>query len=440
MPVDKSDIGGSNFNLWQLMCFGLLTTPLAMGGLAMAMYLPTYYAVDMGLGLGLVGAIFVFGRLFDIITDPLIGHWSDATRSRFGPRKPWMIAGVIGFSMAVYLFLSPPDAIGPAYLIIASGFYFLFYTVLDVPYSSTGLEISPHVHERSMLAGSKAVFQVVGAISAAALPFILGYSIGDALNILAFVIIGLCFIGLILFFAFVPLPVKPVSRSSLTTVESLKLALADRRYRYLVGSFLIVQTANALIAGLMVLYVTHIVGAPALVGLFLAILLLSSAIFLPFWIYLSKRYSKKTAWMAAIILCSVALALVPIIGRGDVTGAIIVSIIIGSTFGSDAVMPTSMLADIVYEKEREGKSPLAGLYLAIKNSVSKLSFVVPMGLAFPVLGYIGFEKNGADAPGAMITFLFFYSALPILLRLIALYVLKSGPDFIVAEQRTGKYG
>lgn len=435
----KGDDSVRTFNAWQIICFGLLTTPLAMGGLAMAMYLPTYYAVDMGLGLGLVGAIFVFGRLFDIFTDPLIGHWSDETRSRFGPRKPWMIAGVFGFSLSAYLFLSPPDAIGPAYLMLASGLYFLFYTILDVPYSSIGLEVSPHVHERSLLAGSKAVFQVVGAILAAALPFIMGYSIGEALNVIAFAIIALCFIGLAIFLASVPTPARIISSPRLTTVEALKSVLADRRYRYLLGSFLIVQTANSLVAALMVLYVVHIVQAAELVGLFLGILLLSSAAFLPFWIYLSKRYSKKTSWMAASLLCSIALALVPVVGPGDVTGAIIVSIIVGSSFGADATMPTSMLADIVYEKEREGNNRLGGLYLAVKNSVSKLSFIVPMGLAFPVLGYIGFEETGAAGPNATLTFFFFYSALPILLRLLALYVLKIGPDFGLEQKQDSAF-
>jgi len=207
--------------------------------------------------------------------------------------------------------------------------------------------------------------------------------------------------------------------------------LADRRYRYLVGTFFIVQAANSLVAGLLVLYVTYIVEAPELVGLFLGVLMLSSAVFLPLWIYISKRYSKKTSWMTAIILCTLALALVPLIGRGDIVGALIISIIVGSTFGSDAIMPTSMLADLVYEKEQEGSRPLAGLYLAVKNSVSKLSFVVPMGLAFPVLGYIGFEKSGADDPNAKATFFLFYTGLPMLLRLLALYVLKIGPDFRV---------
>lgn len=429
VSMDHQDQAKRSFTLFQLICFGVLTTPLAMGGLAMAMYLPTYYAVDLGLGLGIVGVIFVIGRLFDIVTDPLIGHWSDETQSRLGPRKPWMIVGVLGFIVSVYLFLRPPDDVGVLYLILVSGAYFLFYTILDVPYSSIGLEISPHVHERSLLAGSKAIFQVIGAIAAAALPLVLGVTVGDALSTLAWLIIALCCLGLFLFLVFVPAANRLVTSPRLGVLGALKIVLSDRRYRYLIGAFLIVQTANSFVAGLMVLYVTHIVGAPELIGLFLGLLLLSSALFLPLWIYISKRYSKKTAWMTAIIGCCLALLFIPVIGRGDVIGAIILSVIIGSTFGSDAIMPTSMLADIVYEKEQEGNNRLGGLFLAVKNSVSKLSFVAPMGLAFPVLGAISFEKTGGQGANGFLIFMVFYVGLPIVLRLLALYVLSKGPSF-----------
>ena len=133
------------FTFWQLICFGVLTTPLAMAGFAFVMFIPTFYAVDMGLGFGLVGAVFVVGRLFDVITDPVVGYLSDETRSRFGPRKPWMVLGVPGFCVAVWLLLAPPQDVGVIYLFIVSLLYFLFYTIVDVPYSSIGLELAKNV-------------------------------------------------------------------------------------------------------------------------------------------------------------------------------------------------------------------------------------------------------------------------------------------------------
>lgn len=389
-----------------------------MGGLVLVTFIPTYYAVDLGLGLSTVGFIFVLGRLLDVITDPLIGYFSDRTQSRFGPRRPWMIAGTPLFCFAVWMLFCPPETVSLTYLIIASALYFLFYTVLDVPYSSVGLEISSYVHERSTLASTKAIFQVMGAIIAAFIPFVFALKMGASLELTTKAILILCFIGLILFLIFVPrrYPQNPTLNPNFT--RSLKTAFQQRPYKALLRSFLIVQSANSLTAGLTVLFVSHIIGTPDLVGLFMGLVLLSSALFLPLWVWISKRWSKKKAWSSSIILCAITLAFAPFFNEGDVITFAIFCIIIGGTFGCDAIMPTSMLADIVYMTEKSGKGRLAALFLAIKNSASKLTFIVPMGLAFPAIEYAGFMPEGENTPKALFTLIFFYAFLPIFLRII----------------------
>ena len=415
------------FTLWQLICFGVLTTPLAMAGFAFVMFVPTFYAIDMGLGLGLVGMVFVFGRLFDVVTDPVIGYLSDETRSRFGPRKPWMILGVPGFCLASWMLLAPPEGAGLAYLLIASTLYFLFYTIVDVPYSSIGLEISPHIHERTFLASSKAVFQIIGALLAGSLPFILTLPVTDALPLTAKIIAGLSVFGLVLFLFVVPSRPRVVTVPRIGLLNAFKLVWQNKPYRYLIGTFFIVQTANALTAGLTVLFVTHVIKAPELIGMFLGLMFLSTALCLPIWIYLSKRFSKKRAWRMSILTGCYILAFIPLLGPSDVIGLAVISIILGGAFGCDAIMPTSMLADIIYAEEEGGKSRLGGLSLAVKNAVSKMAFIAPMGLAFPVLGAIGFDKQGVNDNVQLMTLVFFYAILPIVLRISAFFVLKNAP-------------
>jgi len=412
---------------WQLICYGALSMPVAMGGLALVTFIPTYYAVDLGLGLGLVGMIFVFGRLLDVITDPLIGYFSDETRTKIGPRRPWMIIGTPLFCVAAWMLFVPPDNVSLLYLIIASGAYFLFYTVLDVPYSSVGLEISPHIHERSILASSKAIFQVIGAITAAFLPFLLAATTAISLALTAKLIAVFSVIGLILFLVFVPHRNRTVISPCLKFHNALKLTWTSHPYRYLIIAFVIVQTANSLTAGLTVLFVSNVIGTPDLVGLFLGLLLLSSAIFLPIWVWISKRWNKKRAWLTSIMICILMLMATPILGEGDVIPVAIFCIIIGGAFGCDAIMPTSMLADIVYENEKKGQNRLSALYLAIKNSASKLTFIAPMGLAFPVLGMLGFNSGSEMNPQKHFMLIFFYALLPIILRFIALIIIQKMP-------------
>lgn len=429
---------GKVFSLWQLMCFGVLTTPLAMAGFAFVMFVPTFYAVDMGLGLGLVGMVFVFGRLFDVISDPIIGYLSDETRTRFGPRMPWMVIGAPGFCLVVWMLLAPPENVSLIYLTIVSILYFLFYTIVDVPYSSIGLEISPHVHERTFLASSKAIFQIIGALIVGALPFILSSTIPQTLVFTAKLIGILTAIGLLVFLVFVPKHQRTVTAPRIGLMKSVKLVWQNPTYRTLILTFFIVQTANALTAGLTVLFITHIIKAPEMIGLFLGFMFLSTALCLPIWVWLSKRFGKKQAWRMSILSGCIILVFVCFLGEGHIVGAAIFSIVLGGVFGCDAIMPTSMLADIIYTEEKNGKSRVEGLSLAVKNSVSKLGFIAPMGLAFPVLDLIGFQEAGENGHTQLLSLTFFYAILPIGLRIIAVFMLNTHGQNQNKDQKKGE--
>jgi Na+/melibiose symporter-like transporter len=417
----------STFSFWQLISFGILTTPLAMSGLVLVMFLPTFYAAEMGLGLTAVGAIFAFGRIFDVITDPLIGNLSDETRSRWGARRPWIVIGVPLYCLSVWMLLSPPEGAGLVYLAVVSAAFFLFYTMVDVPYSSVGLEVSPDIHERSYLAGSKAAFQVVGAIFAASIPAIFALAVPAALTLTSQFIIGLSLLGLTAFLAFVPVKNRPVTAPRLGLAAATRLVFSQTQFRYLVGCFFIVQAANALTAGLTVLYVTHVIRAPELIGPLIGLLFLSTAVFLPLWVYLSKKTTKKRSWMTAIATCCVALAGSVFLGEGDVIAVAVVCVLVGASFGADAIMPTSMLADIVDAGETGGTNRLAGTYLAIKNALSKLTFIIPMGIAFPLLDLAGFAEQGENAGFQLGALIGFFAVIPILLRILSLVVIGRAP-------------
>ena len=81
--------GHKPLSSWVLASYGAPAMPLAMVTLPMAVYLPAVYADSEGFGLGLafVGLMMVLSRVFDGITDPLIGFLSDRTRSRWGRRS-----------------------------------------------------------------------------------------------------------------------------------------------------------------------------------------------------------------------------------------------------------------------------------------------------------------------------------------------------------------
>ncbi len=412
----------------QMVSYAFLTLPIAMGGLVLVLFLPTYYAVELGLGLTTVGLIIGAGRIIDVVTDPLIGRWSDNTKSRWGPRRPWVLLAMPLYLISVWFFFLPPQSAGLVYLIVASSAYFLFYTAFDVPYSSVGLEISPHLHERTDVASMRAAFQVLGALLAAILPVVLHLNGAQALTVIAYTLTATALLGLALFWYGVPVYNRTTPGPRPSLLVAFKTALREPGYRSLITAFMLVQAANAFPAALMVLFVTKIIQAPALVNLSLMILIVTSALFLPLWMFLSRKVGKRKTWMSSIVACSIALAFVPFLGAGDTTAFLIICVCLGAAFGCDTIMPTSMLADIVYRTELRGENRFGGTFLAAKNSVSKMAFVAPLLLAFPILDLVGFDAKGNNGENQMLTLALFFGPVSICLRALTFLILTRTED------------
>ena len=83
----------SDRSVTSLLAFATLSAPLSMLMLQLIVYLPPFYAAELGLDLAQVGLVFFAARAWDAIIDPLIGNLSDRTRTRWGRRKPWIVIG-----------------------------------------------------------------------------------------------------------------------------------------------------------------------------------------------------------------------------------------------------------------------------------------------------------------------------------------------------------
>ena len=112
------ETGEKRLSRWQLAAYGQLVMPLAVIGLPVAVYLPPFYSGTLGLDLAAVGFILMLARISDVFTDPLIGRLSDRTRSRFGRRRPWVLAGVPVMMLSAYMLFLPSGEVSNLYLLI----------------------------------------------------------------------------------------------------------------------------------------------------------------------------------------------------------------------------------------------------------------------------------------------------------------------------------
>lgn len=143
-----------------------------------------YYTDVMGLAAGAVGTLFLVARLFDTVTDPLMGSIADRTSTRWGKYRPYLLGLAIPFGIVGYLLFAIPDGEPSSQLTYAYITYIavmLVYTAINIPYSALFGVITPNSAERTSVASYRFVFAFGGQllIVAAARPLIAHFGQGD---------------------------------------------------------------------------------------------------------------------------------------------------------------------------------------------------------------------------------------------------------------------
>ena len=137
----------------------------ASGGITwkiMSVAFPLFFTNVFGLTFADAAALMLVARMFDVVTDPLMGSIADRTQSRWGTYRPWLIFGAIPFGLIFALLLFTPDLGPTGKRIWAYSLYLLMmacYTMVNVPYGSLLNVMTEDGNERNRFSA----FRMVGA-------------------------------------------------------------------------------------------------------------------------------------------------------------------------------------------------------------------------------------------------------------------------------------
>lgn len=399
-----------------LAAYGLAAFPLAILGLPLNVYLPAFWGETMGLGFSTTGAVLLATRLLDGVTDPLAGVLSDRTRSRFGRRRPWIAAGGLIAAPAVWMVFVPPEGSGTFHLFVFASLVYLGWTLINVPHSAWGAELSTDYDERARITAWREAATLAGIVSSALVPALAPGGIASDLRTLALVTLALAVPALLLLLLAVPEPPAPARRAPRRPLrETLGILARNRPFLRLLAAWIVNGIANGLPAALFLLVVTHLLRAEAEAGVLLLAYFLAGIAAVPFWTWLASRTSKHRAWCLAMLWASAVFAFVPLLGPGDWLAFLVICVLTGAALGADLALPPAIQADVIDLDHLEGGMPRAGLFFAAWSMAQKGGNALAVGLGLPLLEALGFRvtEAGAEGLGALVLL---YATTPILLK------------------------
>ena len=390
----------------------------AAGGITwkvMSIAFPFFFTNVFGLTVADTATLMLVARMFDVITDPLMGSLADRTRSRWGTYRPWLIFGAIPFGLIFALLLYTPDFGPVGKRIYAYTLYLLMmavYTAVNVPYGSLLGVMTEDDNEKNQFSSYRMVgAYAMGFVTLLSFPYLqrmVGGSdahqyavLGAGFGILAAAMTLAC--GLM-----TKERLKPVMAESFSMKQYVDL-FRNKPWIYLTLIGICTNFFNGFryaVAGYLLEYCLH--GDVTISGL-----IINYTVFMTFgevtcMIFggMSPAFtrwagSKRRAFIIAAAICAVSSVLFFFIPMQPAYIWAMIAIVVITSVGIGLYSPLlwSMYADVAdYATEKNGTSS-TGLIFSSGTMSQKFGSAISGALVALLLGFAGFVSQTNEATG-----------------------------------------
>lgn len=428
--IGNASIAGDKVSLLEKAGYGLGDFTTSLIFTAIGSFLSFFYTDVVGIAAATVGTLMFITRFIDGVADIGMGIIVDRTKSKHGKARPWLLWMAIPFGASVILLFTAPD-LGPTGAVIYAYVTYLvvnlIYTAINIPYGVLNSLMTQDPYERSVLNIFRMTSAFIGAIliTFLTMPLVNAFGGGKIGWMLTFAIFGVI-TPFIYFFTFKTTKeqIKPaVVKQDIPLKKGLRALFRNKYWALLVVFFVLVYLSSGMSNALNVYYAQYILNDAALVGTLGLAGLIPILIGMPLSAPIIKRFGKRNASLAGLVL-SVVGSLILLIDPENFT-----VILAGTVVKSFALAPVvatlfAMLADTVDYGEWKTGARTEGLVYSAGSFGSKVGSGLGgavVGWALASGGYVGTAKVQSASAIFAIKFMYLYA--PILLSVLMIVIL-----------------
>lgn len=378
-------------------------------GLLFMFYLTTYMAISPAYA----GLIFLIGKIFDAITDPIMGNISDRTVSRFGRRRIYFLIGIplifISFILMWYSAGTLSEIQKVIYFTFAYCFFSASFTVVMVPYNALLPDMETDYTKKVSFSTWRMLFSELSALLSATIPSLILGSVSSRTSndyfIMAIVFASIYSIPLFLTF-FWTKEKENIEKTNYSLKESIKeffLTLKNKTYRIYIGIFLFSQMATDIFSTCTAYWLysylnldkTDTFNLPP-VTLIAGITLIMALLTLPINNKLSYKFGKHSPSYIILPLRVISLAVAFFITKDTPLAMIIaVAVINGIGTSTASFVPWTILPDIPDSDYMITGKRNAGIYSGGATFLRKLTNGLSVFITGIVLSLFGFAQSSS---------------------------------------------
>jgi len=373
---------------------------------------PGYVALAVGLPARTAGFIMMAVGIFDAVTDPFMGFFSDKMRVRFGTRRGGLLISapliVLSLCLAFYPYTNPDDTIRFWTVLISYIFFTAVQTTVMIPYFSLSSEMTDDYHERARLTSVRLGFSIFASIVCVAVPGIIVSAFdgndGYIVMSLTFGVFFMICVGITGLFAKEGIPAPKKTEPFI--VKDFFRPFKVRSFRQYLWLFLCCQMTMAIMSALFFFYVDFYFcaeatanGEESLVGMLGAAIMFSMQIVaLPVYMILIKKVSKTAVYILGsaiwIVSAPVLLLLPP---DTSPVYLYVLAAVMGFGISGPGLIPHAIFGDVVDVGHLQFGTRVAGAFSGIANFVNKIAQAIGLAVVMGVIGLAGFKEQDISA-------------------------------------------